>query len=93
MAVGIRKVQQKELSKSAIVLPTFQEETNVLADLDFMLDSEMNLDKIDQQQNVRHNPKDYRHCFIFEGISYAALLCRKLNMKFFYKEILECPFS
>ena len=63
MAVGIRKVQQKELSKSAIVLPTFQEETNVLADLDFMLDSEMNLDKIDQHQNVRHNPKDYRHCF------------------------------
>ena len=85
MAVGIRKVQQKELSKSAIVLPTFQEETNVLADLDFMLDSEMNLDKIDQQQNVRHNPKDYRHCSTFESITvqktkHKVLLLRNFRM-------------
>ena len=43
------------------MLPTFQDETSVLADLDFMLDSEINLDKIISTPSTRQsNPKDYR---------------------------------
>ena len=42
------------------MLPTFQDETSVLADLDFMLDSEINLDKITSTPSTRPNPKDYR---------------------------------
>ena len=56
---------KKDLSQSAIVLPTFSnqqmDETSVLADLDFMLDSEMNLDKlVTPSRPTRPNPKDYR---------------------------------
>ena len=37
------------------------DETSVLADLDFMLDSEMNLDKlVTPSRSTRPNPKDYR---------------------------------